>query len=144
MTDDRTETEAPLDGGRGPRENIVSLRIESGPLVAPTLCRVVSMVLVRADCPLDRLDDAMLICDAIAAHASAHLRDGQLFCTISTDGEGARLRVGGLVDDGARQLLEDSVVPGVGNLLERMSDELSIEPAETGGSEDLLLELHFG
>jgi serine/threonine-protein kinase RsbW len=144
VTDDRTETEAELDRGQGPRENVVSLRIESGPLVAPTLCRVVSMVLVRADCPLDRLDDAMLICDAIAANASAQLRDGQLRCTISTDGEGASLRVGGLVDEGARRLLAESVVPGVGNVLERMSDEISIEPAETGGSEDLLMGLRFG
>ena len=144
MTDDRTETEAELDRGQRPRENVVSLRIKSGPLVAPTLCRVVSMVLVRADCPLDRLDDAMLICDAIAANAPGRLRDGQLLCTISTDGGGAHLRVGGLVEDGARRLLEDSVVPGVGNVLERMSDEISIEPAETAGSQDLLVALRFG
>jgi serine/threonine-protein kinase RsbW len=144
VTHDRTETEPEHARGGTPRENTVSLRIVSGPLVAPTLCRVVSMVLVRADCPLDRLDDAMLICDAIAAHASAHLRDGQLVCTISTDGEGARLRVSGLVDAGARRLLEDSVVPGVGNVLERMSDEVSIEPANSGASEDLLLGLRFG
>jgi serine/threonine-protein kinase RsbW len=122
----------------------VSLRISSGPLVAPVLSRVISMVLARADCPLDRLDDAMLICDAIAAHALSHLSDGELRCTISTDGEGARLRVSGLSEDGAEGLLHDSVVPGVGNVLERVADGVAAVPAEGDGNKELLVRLRFG
>lgn len=127
-----------------PASNQVMLRLGSGPLIAPVLCRVMSMVLVRANCPLNRLDDAMLICDAIAAHASAHLSDGELSCTITTDGEGARLRVGGLSADGADRLVRDSVVPGVGNVLERVADELAIEPPLEGANDELVLRLNFG
>src|ERR1019366_10383537 len=58
-----------------PAENSVSLRLANGPLSGPVLCRVVSMVLVRADCPMDRLDDAMILCDALSAHAPAHAND---------------------------------------------------------------------
>ena len=50
-------------------ESSASLRLAKGPLVGPVLCRVVSIVLARANCPMDRMDDAMLICDALSAHA---------------------------------------------------------------------------
>jgi hypothetical protein len=72
----------------GAEENTVSLRLATGPLVGPVLCRVVSMVLTRADWPLDRLDDALLVCDAIAAHAPAHARDGRLAFTVASDSHG--------------------------------------------------------
>ena len=48
-----------------------SLRLSNGPLSGPVLCRVVSMVLARAECPLNRLDDALLACEEIAAYGLA-------------------------------------------------------------------------
>jgi len=41
------------------QENSVSLRLANGPLAAPVLGRVISMMLARADCPMNRLDDAI-------------------------------------------------------------------------------------
>ena len=54
----------------GPIANEASVGLASGPLVAPVLGRVVGMLTARADCPIDRLDDALLVADAIAAKAA--------------------------------------------------------------------------
>jgi hypothetical protein len=133
-------------GDDGPLvENSVSLRLANGPLAAPVLCRVVSMVLARADCPMDRLDDAMIVCDTLSAHAPAYSSDDHLTFTLATDKQGIGLRVSELAAQGAGKLLADAAVPGVGNVLERLSDELQIEPSGADGSgEDLILKLRFG
>ena len=47
--------------------------IAAGPLVGPVLRRVVGMFAARADLPLDRLDDAVLVADVVAARAPAHV-----------------------------------------------------------------------
>lgn len=127
-----------------PAENSVSLRLANGPLAAPVLGRVVSMVLARADCPINRLDDAMILCDALSAHAPAHAYDGHIAFTVATDSQGIELRVGELAEQGAGKLLADAAVPGVGNVLERLSDELRIEPSSAEHPrEELILTLRF-
>jgi hypothetical protein len=127
-----------------PYENTASLRIATGPLVGPVLCRVVSMVLARANCPMDRLDDALLICDALSAHAPDYARDGHLAFALNARAGEFELRVGELSEQGASRLVRDSVVPGVGNVLERMTDELRIEArASAGEHEELVLALSF-
>ena len=54
-------------------ESPTSVSIAIGPLVGPVLRRVVGMLAARADLPLDRLDDAVLVADLIAARAPAHV-----------------------------------------------------------------------
>jgi hypothetical protein len=130
-----------LDHESSPYESTTWLRLANGPLTGPVLCRVVSMVLARANCPMDRLDDALLICDAISAHAPAHATDGHLAFAVSARTGGFELRVSELNEAGASRLVQDTVVPGIGNVLERMTDELRIEP--TGSGETLVLALAF-
>jgi serine/threonine-protein kinase RsbW len=120
-----------------------SLRLANGPLSAPVLCRVVSMVMARADAPMDRLEDAMLVCDAISAHAHAHSADGHLSFTLNTDRHRMEMRVAELSVDGARGLLRDAGIPGVGNVLERLTDELRVEPSAASGHEELVLAIRF-
>jgi hypothetical protein len=131
------------DGDTRPYESTASLRLANGPLVAPVLCRVVSMVLARANCPVDRLDDALLICDALSVHAPDHTMDGHLSFAMSARASQFELRVGELPPQAAARLVSDAVVPGVGNILERMTDTLRIEPAAGGKREELVLELRF-
>lgn len=126
---------------RDTEENAVSLRLSAGPLAGPVLCRVVSMVLVRADWPMDRLDDALLVCDAIAAHAPAHVLDGRLAFTVASDAHGVELHVEALAERGARGLIADATVPGVGNVLERMSNELRVVGSGDEPGEKLVLTL---
>ena len=65
-------TEAAAGPNGSPGTTRVS--IASGPLVGPVLRRVVGMLAARADLPLDRLDDAVLVADLIASRAPAHMQ----------------------------------------------------------------------
>jgi hypothetical protein len=130
------------DGGQK-APGAASLRLANGPLAAPVLCRVVSMVMARADAPMNRLEDAMLVCDAISAHAHAHSADGHLSFTLNTDRNRLEMRVAEFSEDGARELLRDARIPGVGNVLERLTDELRVEPAGESGQEELVLAISF-
>jgi hypothetical protein len=122
---------------------VTSLRLANGPLAAPVLCRVVSMVLSRAECPLNRLDDAMLACDAIAAHAPMHTANGHLGVSVDASEGGVRMRVSELGPRGAQGILKDAVVPGVGNVLEKVADEVRVEPSRDGGNDELVLAITF-
>jgi serine/threonine-protein kinase RsbW len=122
----------------------VALRVANGPLAAPVLSRVVQMILARAACPLDRFDDALILCDAISAHAPAYSRDGHISFTLTSDARTIELRVAELGAGGASGLLEDAQLPDVGNVIERFSDARRIELAEDGSGEALVLRLDFG
>jgi hypothetical protein len=121
----------------------MSLRLSDGPLAGPVLCRVVSMVMARAQAPTNRLDDAMVVCDTISAHAPAHTADGHLTFDLSTERGRLEMRVRELSSDGARGLVRDALLPGVGNVLERLTDELRVEPDGESGSEELVLAISF-
>lgn len=121
--------------------NTAALRVAVGPLAAPLVCRVVSIVAARADCPVDRLDDALLICDAIGAHAVDHVPNGHLDVTVQARHDGLQLRIGPLRREGARRVISDADVPGIGNVLEQVADGLSVEDLPDG--EILVIDLGF-
>jgi hypothetical protein len=127
----------------GERERIsidaTRVRLTNGPLMGPVMWRVVSIVLARADWPLDRLDDALLVCDALCAHAPAYASDGRLTFSIQANEEEAELRVLDLVGDGAARLVEDAMLPVAGNVLERVADRIAVEPDEDGEHTQLVL-----
>ncbi|MGK2938989.1 MAG: hypothetical protein ACSLFR_14470 [Solirubrobacteraceae bacterium] len=106
--------------------------VRRGPIVGPVLSAVVAMLAARADCPVDRLDDALLLADAIAAHGPDQGADGRLRVHITASSEGLELQVGDLRDGGGAALLEAASLPGVGNVLERVADtvEVAEEPDE--------------
>jgi len=128
--------------GDGPRSNEATVRVVNGPLVAPVLSRVVGMLAARAQCPIDRLDDAMLLTDAVAAHAPAHTTEGHVQVVVAADEDGIELRVGALSRDGANGLLADAELPGVGNVFTRVADEVDARSAGDGAAE-LVLRLRF-
>jgi len=127
----------------GALENEATVRVRGGPLVAPVLGRVVGMLAARAQCPIDRLDDAMLLTDAVAAHAANHTIDGFVRVQVRTDGDGLLLRVAPLRPDGAQRLRSDAELPGVGNVFERVADEVRTGTGAAEGHEELVLRLHF-
>ncbi len=124
-------------------ESSASLRLANGPLVGPVLCRVVSMVLARADCPMDRIEDAMSVCDTLSAHAPARTDNSHVTFAVSVRGRALELRVSELPERAANRLVQDAVLPGVGNVLERMTDELRVEPAVGDAGEELVVGLAF-
>jgi len=122
--------------------NEAIVRVVNGPLVAPVLSRVVGMLAARAQCPVDRLDDALLVADAIAAHTQTHTSNGHVTVRLVAASEAIELHVGELREGGARGLLADASLPGVGNVLERIADEVSVSTGD-GGHETLSLKLTF-
>ena len=122
--------------------NEASVSIRKGPLVGPVLGRVVGMLAARAQCPIDRLDDAMLLTDAVAAHAPTHTTEGHVQVVVAADQTGIELRVGALARGGADSLLADAVLPGVGNVFTRVADEVVARSAGDGAGE-LILRLRF-
>jgi hypothetical protein len=119
--------------------SVTRVRLANGPLTGPVLCRVVSMVLTRANWPVNRLDDAMLVCDALCAHAPAYASDGRLTFSVRASEHEVELRVLELAPDGAAGLVRDAMVLGVGNVLERIADRLSVELDEQGNGSQLVL-----
>jgi hypothetical protein len=101
--------------------------IAAGPLVGPVLRRVVGMFAARADLPLDRLDDAVLVADVVAARAPAHVTDAMVEVVLASSTRSLDLRVGPLRAGGGRALVVDAAVPGVGNVIEQLADGLEVE-----------------
>lgn len=125
-----------------PRANAALVAVRPGPLVGPVLGRVVGILAARALCPIDRLDDALLVSDAIAAHAGDHTVNGRVTVRVSADAGAISICVGALRPQGAEGLLADAELPGVGNVLERVADELQPGSA-ADGSEELTIRLKF-
>jgi hypothetical protein len=117
VTAPRPETDAPT-----------TVSIAAGPLVGPILRRVVGMLAARADLPLDRLDDAVLVADLIAARAPAHVLHGTVDVAFEPGPRTLSLRVGPLRPGGGDALVVDAAVPGVGNVIEQLADELRVSP----------------
>jgi hypothetical protein len=115
-----------------PTPNEARVAIRNGPLVGAVLSRVVGMLAARALCPIDRLDDALLVTDAIAAHAPSHTDDGRVIVTVSADVGGIELRVAPLHPAGAAALLA-----------ERVADEITSGPSADGSSEELHIRIAF-
>jgi hypothetical protein len=123
--------------------NATDVRVRSGPLVGAVLGRVVGMLAARAQCPIDRLDDALLLTEAVAAHAPAHTNNSHVRVLVRAGEDGLELRVGSLNPDGARALLRDAELPGVGNVFERVADEVHAGAAGDGDGDELILRLRF-
>lgn len=112
-------------------EATVILRRES--LVGPVLGRVIGMLAARADAPVDRLDDVLLLSDAIAAHGPAQAVDGEgLRVHIRTTQDELVLRIGPLPAEGGTAMLAAAELPGVGNIVEQVSQQVTVEPGDAG------------
>jgi serine/threonine-protein kinase RsbW len=123
--------------------NEATVKVRNGPLVAPVLGRVVGMLAARAQCPIDRLDDALLITDAVAAHAPRYAVDGYVSVVVRADEDGIELAVGPLCPEGADRLVADAELPGVGNVLEQIADAVEAREAAAGAGEQLVIRLRF-
>ncbi|CAA9487783.1 MAG: hypothetical protein AVDCRST_MAG38-2439 [uncultured Solirubrobacteraceae bacterium] len=109
-----------------------SVSVAAGPLVAPVLRRVVGMLAARADLPLDRLDDAMLVTDLIANRAQKHVLGPTVDVDMDPGVRSLSLRIGPLRAGGGDALVADAVVPGVGNVIEQLADEIGVADSPEG------------
>lgn len=119
-----------------PHDEIV-LELRPPERASPVLGRVVSLVAARADFSIDRLSDAQIVSDAIAGAAVAHLADGRLSVAIAERECGFELLVGSFPSGGAERLVADTALPGLGPLLERLTDTLAVEQSGFADEERL-------
>jgi serine/threonine-protein kinase RsbW len=101
-------------------------------LLAPVLARIVGALAARRDLPVDRVADAVLLTDAIAAAAPGRFADRKVKLALA-DGEGGlELRLGPMESGGAEAIREELGIPDVGGSLEALADEFAVEGAAEG------------
>ena len=100
------------------------------PVHSPVLRRVVAMMAAHAGFTMDRLSDAVLVAETLAAGTPAHARDGIVRVVVEDGDDGVVLRVGPLVGGGAEGLLSASRLPAYGGVLEHLADEVAVETPE--------------
>jgi len=104
----------------------------SSELLGPVLARIVGVLAARRDLPVDRVSDAVLVTDAIAAAAPGHFADGVVRLALADAEDGVELRLGPMADGGAEEIRNELGVPDVGGSLEVLADEFAVEGAEDG------------
>ena len=125
-----------------PPPNEATMLVRNTPLLGPVLTRVIGMLAARAQCPIDRLDDALLVADTVAAHGPDHTVDGIVRVGLAAQEGQLELTVGPLRPQGGKALLADAELPGVGNVLERVADLVEVRDDGNGG-EELHIRLGF-
>ena len=96
------------------------------------LARIVGALAARRDLSVDRVSDAVLLTDAIAAAAPGRFADGEVRLALADGEDGLELRLGPMEDGGAEEIREELDVPDVGGSLEALADEFAVEGAADG------------
>jgi len=114
-------------------------------IAPPRLCgailnRLVGALGARAGFSIDRLSDAQLVTDAIAARIAPALAEGVVSVAIDVlEGRALELRLERLTAGGAAALLAGSAVAQIGSVIERLSDQVEVSAAEGGETLTLVL-----
>jgi serine/threonine-protein kinase RsbW len=111
-------------------ESVLDLAVVPGDIGRGILARVISALAARAEFPVDRLSDTVLIGDAVSAHTPDDFVGGRLGIAIE-DGDGTLdIRIGPLSAGGGERLLAQMEIPGHGSL-RSLAGDMEVERAET-------------
>jgi hypothetical protein len=103
-------------------------------MMAPVLGRLTAMLASRAEFPIDRLSEAVLVTDAISAHVSPYIPGTQASVTWQDDDGKIELRFGPLVEGGATQLVRHMELPGLERSLEQFAEDVRVEHDDSGSN----------
>ena len=118
------------DGERAVRP--IALRVVPGPLAQPVGARVVTALAARADLPLDRVLDALLLTDTVLGSVLAAIGTDALDVTFApSPGRLAIALVGLPAGTGERLLNVGPAVQGI-SVLARLCDETRVTVAADG------------
>jgi anti-sigma regulatory factor (Ser/Thr protein kinase) len=107
-------------GGGGATTSVTIAPV--APLARTVLPRLLGVLAARAHFSTDRISDALLIADALGAHASRSASAGHLTITVSIEPRNLELSLGPLDLGRARELMTDSTAAGVGRVIEKLTD----------------------
>jgi serine/threonine-protein kinase RsbW len=108
-------------------------------LARTVLPRLVCALAARANFSTDRLSDAQLVADVIAAEAFRAIIGSHLGVEIAVEPRRVELRVGPLPIDRGREMTPDRALGALGGVVERLIDDHSIAPV--GSAAVLALQL---
>ena len=101
-------------------------------LLAPVLASIVGALAARHDLPVERISDAVLVTDAIAAAAPSRFADRRVRLHLEDDEGSIQLRLGPMEPGAGEQIREELRVPDLGGSLESLADNISVEDSEDG------------
>jgi serine/threonine-protein kinase RsbW len=123
----------PAADGTLDRLDRTRVTVAAGPLVGPVLSRVVGIYAARSDLPVDRLNDAVMVADAIAARAPAFAVGDRMPVSVKSEPGRLELRIGPLRPGGGRLVLEGAALPEIGSVIERLADAVRVREGSGGG-----------
>jgi anti-sigma regulatory factor (Ser/Thr protein kinase) len=132
----------PAGGLEGERPELIAaatIAIAPGRLARAVLPRLVCALAARANFSTDRLSDAQLVADVIAAEAFRAIIGSHLGVEIAVEPRRVELRVGPLPIDREREIASEGALGALGGVVERLIDDHSIAPV--GSAAVLALQL---
>jgi len=108
------------------------LQIEGPRVVAPVLERVIGALAARHPIGIDRLNDVLLLADAVSDEAPRVFPDGPYRFAVGDGDGGIDLRVGPLPEGASERLRNGLSLPEVGGSLETLADRVEVEGGEGG------------
>jgi len=135
---DGTEVEMTFAMGPSETETVDG----AAPGIDPTerlLRRLVAVVAAQLDLPSDRVVEALLVAELVARNGLRYLNGDTAHVAIEASDGGFTLRVGPLEDGGAQAAVDDSDVPVVGRVIERLAASTATERNEDGTERLMLL-----
>jgi anti-sigma regulatory factor (Ser/Thr protein kinase) len=96
------------------------------PLARTVLPRLLGVLAARANFSTDRISDALLVADALGAHAPGSTSAGHLMIAVTIEPRNLGLRLGPLDPGRGERLVTGSDLEGVGHVIEKLSDHHSV------------------
>jgi anti-sigma regulatory factor (Ser/Thr protein kinase) len=125
--------DAPADQSEvGPPPGELMVAVSAGPLAAPVLGRVISMLGARAGFSLEGVSEAQLVTDCLAAHVPAESVGDKVQLGIDSPEAELVVRVGPLDEGGAERVLDSSSQGNLPPVLERLTNDRRVERYEGG------------
>jgi serine/threonine-protein kinase RsbW len=112
------------------KPDAASVTIAPARLARHLLPRLLGVLAAKADFSTDRLSDVHILADALAAYAPGALDVDRLTLVATVAPRSLELTLGPLAPARADQLLRDSEIPGLGSVIERLTDDHSMSPPE--------------
>ena len=102
----------------------MSLRAEivTGPVLQRVLPRIVGVLAARAELPIDRLSDGLLVADALSAAAQATLGDDATLVLEARSSREVTLELGPLPRELAERLMARTALRSAGRIIERLAE----------------------
>jgi hypothetical protein len=119
-----------VEGPPAPKE--AEVEIDAGAAAKPVIARVLAIAATRAGFSLDRMSDGVLMGDVIAAGAKDDFADGRVGIEIEECGPNLCLRVGPFQPGGAKRMLDQMELPGMGVSIAKLADRVEIVEGDSG------------